>query len=152
MTNDILDDFAVEQKKKTPIGLMILSVIALIFKGLLLIGTVFSLFKNLPLDTNVYVALGQLLGFILSASVISMGIIGVLKILKMKRVGFYLYLISSLILASLFIFTLAQFRDYPAELATQPGFIMMRNSLIGVIGFAILMILLFALYFKKLAK
>lgn len=152
MTNDILDDFSEEMKPKTPTGLVVLSILSFIWNGIMLTGIAFSWFNNPGANVNIAFVIGKLIGVLLVSSICIVSIIGTIKMLKMKRTGYFMFLIPQIIYIVIFsVAAYSVFHISVNQVMSEQMKIMLYLYL-GILSFLVVLTILFSLYFNKFKR
>jgi hypothetical protein len=152
MTNDILDDFAYEETNRTPRSLVVLSVFSFIWNGIMLLVFIVSFIKNLNEIVNFAYFIGKIIGLLLISSISIFNIIGVIKMLILKRAGYYIFLVTQLIYLGIFSVLIFSINHITVNEIINKQLSVMNYVFTGIISFLILTLVLYSIFIKKLKK
>ncbi|MDA9261731.1 hypothetical protein N9P38_00055 [Flavobacteriales bacterium] len=149
MTNDILDDFSNEEITKAPTGLIVLSILTFIWNALLFLGITVGVGVGMSASRGVSLPSGAIVVFTIIIALCVLNTVGAAKMLKLKKSGFWMYLVSNIVYIVFFIIAIFGISQAPkngvntAQLNTSFGMIIIFTLALIVMTF------LFSSYSKK---
>jgi hypothetical protein len=149
MTNDILDDFTNEKITKAPAGLVVLSVLTFIWNAIIILSIIVSLGIGMSASTGGAFPNSAIGIFVIIIALCLLNIAGAAKMLKLKKSGFWMYLISNIVYIVFFIIAIFGISQAPRN-GINSQQLNTSITMIAIFTIAlIVMTFLFSSYYKK---
>lgn len=149
MTNDILDDFTNEEVTKAPTGLIVLAILTFIWNAMIFLGIIVGVGFGMSQSNRAVFPTGAMVVFAIIIGLCVLNVVGAAKMLKLKKSGYWMYLISNIVYIVFFLIALFGIFQAPRsginsqQLNTSLGmFVILVLSLI-------VMTILSSTYFKR---
>jgi hypothetical protein len=149
MINDVLDNFTNEEITKTPAGLVVLSILTFIWNAIIILSIIVSLGIGMSASTGGAFPNGAIGIFAIIIALCVLNIVGAAKMLKLKKSGFWMYLISNIVYIVFFIIAIFGI-SYAPRNGVNSQQLNTSITMIAIFTIAlIVMTFLFSSYYKK---
>lgn len=148
MTNDILDDFTTDSSSKATTGILVLSILTFIWNSIIILGIVIgglmaANFSVAPMPGGAFIV------FVLILAICTLNIVGAAKMIKLKKSGYWMYLVSNIVYIVFFTIAIFGISNAPSD---GVNIDQLNSSIITIVILTISLIamtILFSTYYKK---